>query len=227
MFYELLKLDLPFKGKNLPLLVNDIISNKPESLPVFYSQQMRILIQSMLDKLSERRPTIDMILDHKSLKVLIHNQNYNDSDNYSLAIKEQISQRSHGRVKNRIPLTKIDIKVENEYMKKEKQNSKHTVHKTNRWRACLEEAKRNVIQFRAASPCNNRNSQCERILPMKLEHESEFISGKIVKPFNLHSEHLSLKDYELITGQDHKMEQQDQSLLDHKKYNSLNHESSW
>ena len=217
MFYELLKLDLPFKGNNLPLLVNDIISNKPEPLPVFYSQQIRILIQSMLDKLSKRRPTIDMILDHKSLKVLIHNQNYNDSDNYPSI---------HGRVKNRIPLTKIDIKVENEYMKKEKQNSKHTVHKTNRWRACLEEAKRNMIQFRA-SPCNNRNSQCERILPMKLEHESEFISGKIVKPFNLHSEHLSLKDYELITGQDHKMEQQDQSLLDHKKFNSLNHESSW
>jgi hypothetical protein len=62
VFYELLALDLPFRGENLPVLIMKIVNSEPRPLSDCYSPQLRTLIAALLEKRPAKRPTIDEII---------------------------------------------------------------------------------------------------------------------------------------------------------------------
>jgi serine/threonine protein kinase len=63
--YELMHLDLPFKGTSLPVLLQNITSNSPKPLPDTYSKSLRQLIKMLLSKQPSKRPSVESILSHK------------------------------------------------------------------------------------------------------------------------------------------------------------------
>ena len=68
--YELMQLDLPFKARNLPLLLKAISTQDPNPLPASYSKPLRYLVKRMLSKNPSKRPSVTEILSHKSMVLL-------------------------------------------------------------------------------------------------------------------------------------------------------------
>eukprot|EP00929_Paragymnodinium_shiwhaense_P069002 TRINITY_DN34813_c0_g1_i1.p1 TRINITY_DN34813_c0_g1~~TRINITY_DN34813_c0_g1_i1.p1 ORF type:complete len:942 (-),score=249.91 TRINITY_DN34813_c0_g1_i1:76-2901(-) len=69
VLYELLALQVPFQGENLPALIMKIVQANPEPLPAQrYSEQMRGLCHWMLQKQPQQRPSIDQVLARPILR---------------------------------------------------------------------------------------------------------------------------------------------------------------
>ena len=62
VLYELCTLRRPFTGRNVSEIMRNIISKIPKKIPSQYSAEMQQLIDLMLDKSPENRPTINDIL---------------------------------------------------------------------------------------------------------------------------------------------------------------------
>ena len=62
VLYELCTLRRPFTGRNVSDIMRNIISRTPRKIPSHYSSEMQQLIDIMLDKNPENRPTINDIL---------------------------------------------------------------------------------------------------------------------------------------------------------------------
>ena len=62
ILYELVCLKLPFDGRSMAELVRKIVHSRPAALPSTYSQDLRGLVTSMLEKSTFARPGINAIL---------------------------------------------------------------------------------------------------------------------------------------------------------------------
>jgi len=68
VFYELLTLELPFKGQNAPALVMKIISVEPRPFPPEYSKGVHEIVGQMLQKQPEDRPSADELLNRDMVR---------------------------------------------------------------------------------------------------------------------------------------------------------------
>jgi len=66
--YELCSLEKPFKGESYPQVVHQIIGGKSSPIPNHYSEFMHKLVDSLLEKDIEKRPTIFSILELPEIK---------------------------------------------------------------------------------------------------------------------------------------------------------------
>jgi NIMA (never in mitosis gene a)-related kinase len=62
VIFELCNLKKPFEGKNFPDLIKNIITTKHPNLNEIYSDDIRKLVDSLLEKSPENRPTISELL---------------------------------------------------------------------------------------------------------------------------------------------------------------------
>ena len=65
VLYELLVLELPFKGMTLPDILHNIMFEEIGCIPKTYSGSIEILVRKMLHKKPSERPTASEILDEK------------------------------------------------------------------------------------------------------------------------------------------------------------------
>ena len=77
VLYELLVLDLPFKGMTLPDILHNIMFEEIGCIPKTYSDSIKILVRKMLHKHPSERPTASAILNEK--RSLMSSQNSFDN----------------------------------------------------------------------------------------------------------------------------------------------------
>ena len=66
IFYELCCLRLPFDGTNMAAIMLKVLTTEPEPVPAHYS--ISSLIMLMLQKDPQKRPTIEMVLNHPAIR---------------------------------------------------------------------------------------------------------------------------------------------------------------
>jgi serine/threonine protein kinase len=84
--YQLLTLGVPFRGKNISELENAIINNKPKEISKLYSDELKGIVLSMMDKDSMSRPTVEEcinILETNLLDIQIQTNNFEKVINYN------------------------------------------------------------------------------------------------------------------------------------------------
>ena len=71
VLYELLALSPPFTGSNLAALINNIVTASPAPLAPNLSQAVHDLVGDLLQKVPERRPGINEVLDRPCVRLLL------------------------------------------------------------------------------------------------------------------------------------------------------------
>ena len=89
VLFELMTLELPFTGNNLPIIMNNIIYNPiPDISNLNYSDELKFLCINLLKKNMDERISLNDIINRpfvkekiKSLKIYFHNNNNNNNVN--------------------------------------------------------------------------------------------------------------------------------------------------
>ena len=68
IIYELASLSLPFNGKNIEELYNNITKGKIKPIPDFYSNNLKTIINNMLIINPSKRPSSEILLNFKNIK---------------------------------------------------------------------------------------------------------------------------------------------------------------
>ena len=76
IIYEMANLFLPFKGKNSKELYNSIILGKFNSIPNYYSNNLKYIIRSMLILNPSKRPSAEQLLDFINIKQIAKNYDF-------------------------------------------------------------------------------------------------------------------------------------------------------
>ena len=102
IIYEMASLSLPFNGKNKYDLYKNIISEKLNPIPNFYSKNLKIIINNMLKIDVSKRPSTDILLNFPNIKETIKklnpiyeqlrsNINLKNKQNFEFIKKEDIN----------------------------------------------------------------------------------------------------------------------------------------
>ncbi len=62
LMYSLAQLQPPFKGKNIYMLAQAIVTQRPKGLPHFYTRDFQKLVHMVLEKKPSKRPSIDVLM---------------------------------------------------------------------------------------------------------------------------------------------------------------------
>ena len=123
IIYEMCCLKVPFKGKTMDELKNNIFNGKFEKISSRYSKELFELINLMLEVDLTKRPDCNMLLKNKivndkliSLSKIYKSINYSENEDESSVI-DTIEYKNLWDLKNKIPLKK-------KYDKKHKKNNK-------------------------------------------------------------------------------------------------------
>ncbi len=82
VLFELMNLELPFKGNNLPILMKNIINNPIPDIKFDYSDELKFLVRNLLNKKMDERISINDIINRPFVKEKIKSLNiYFDSNN--------------------------------------------------------------------------------------------------------------------------------------------------
>jgi NIMA (never in mitosis gene a)-related kinase 1/4/5 len=68
LIYEMATLQPPFKAPNMDLLYKKVLSGQYPSIPNTYSNELAVLIGSLLQVIPQKRPSCDHILQHSKLQ---------------------------------------------------------------------------------------------------------------------------------------------------------------
>merc|ERR1711871_1138229 len=62
LMYSLAQLQPPFKGNNIYMLAQAIVTKRPKGLPHFYTRDFQKLVNMVLEKKPSKRPSIDELM---------------------------------------------------------------------------------------------------------------------------------------------------------------------
>merc|ERR1711871_1889756 len=71
VLYEMCALKVPFEGSSMRNLIMNIMHNNPRPLPSCYSSSLKNLVDKMLSKKSNLRPSINSVLSSSVVKQMI------------------------------------------------------------------------------------------------------------------------------------------------------------
>jgi NIMA (never in mitosis gene a)-related kinase 1/4/5 len=69
VLYELCALHKPFDGTNLPAIILSIMRSKPPPLPTNLSQELRDMVELLLQPVAEDRPTVAQLFEMETIQV--------------------------------------------------------------------------------------------------------------------------------------------------------------
>jgi len=82
VLFELMTLELPFKGNNLPILMQNIINNPIPDINVDYSDELKFIVKGLLKKNMNERISLNEIINRPFVKNKIKSLNiYFDNNN--------------------------------------------------------------------------------------------------------------------------------------------------
>lgn len=117
VLYELLSLELPFKGNNLQDIVSQVLTGRYAPLPAFRGQELSEAVQSLLTRDMRQRPSAEQLLRRLEKLGKIRRQKIEepkkvepDKENRSPPVEEQVvrvrrrpSSAPHGQVRSKPP----------------------------------------------------------------------------------------------------------------------------
>ncbi len=128
VLFQLMNLEYPFKGNNLPILMKHIIENPIPEIIFDYSDELKFLVKNLLKKNMDERISINDILNRpfvkekiKSLNIYfdnnhkINNRNYNNfnvSNIYNINNNNQIINNNFSRKET---IEEKSIKMQNQF----------------------------------------------------------------------------------------------------------------
>jgi NIMA (never in mitosis gene a)-related kinase len=106
VLYEMMSLELPFKGRNMQEIFHQITKGKFKELPINYSKNLRSTIYMMLEKNPKRRPKVKDLLNDSNIKFQMVKFGYKNDFEINKIMNTIVVPKNLALLKNNLPKNK-------------------------------------------------------------------------------------------------------------------------
>ena len=185
IIYEMASLSLPFNGNTIELLYENIMAKKMKPLPVFYSENLKNIINNMLTFDPSKRPSADILLNYPNIIKTTNDLN-------SIYDKYKIEQSINYQNKKIYQKRKISVNETNKNLDKNtEQNKNIEKEKYQNLSEKKEENKINITNKENNQPkdntINNKDNLLNTSIPDKKNSFKILVKDRTKKTININN----------------------------------------